>query len=47
MSLDPQLLQQIELLLMFDSRNPLEGLKVHHEADPGKSCTCMSWVSPR
>lgn len=36
MALDPQLLQEIELLLMFDLRNPLEGLKVHHEADPGK-----------
>ncbi|MDA9909386.1 TIGR02647 family protein, partial [Gammaproteobacteria bacterium] len=23
-------------LIMFDARNPLEGIKVHHEADPGK-----------
>ncbi|MFT5321745.1 MAG: hypothetical protein ACI934_001903 [Pseudohongiellaceae bacterium] len=36
MSLNPQLLQEIELLIMFDARNPLEGIKVHHEADPGK-----------
>ena len=36
MGLDPQLLQEIEFLLMYDVRNPMEGLKVHHEADPGK-----------
>jgi len=36
MSLNPQLLQELELLIMFDARNPLEGIKVHHEADPGK-----------
>lgn len=36
MSLDPQLLNEIEFLLLFDARNPLEGLKVHHDADPGK-----------
>lgn len=36
MSLNPQLLQEIALLLMFDPRNPLEGLKVHKEADAGK-----------
>ncbi|MBT5483208.1 MAG: TIGR02647 family protein [Gammaproteobacteria bacterium] len=36
MSLNPQLLQEMELLIMFDARNPLEGIKVHHEADPGK-----------
>jgi len=36
MTLDPQLLEDIEFLLLFDSRNPMEGLKVHHEAEPGK-----------
>jgi uncharacterized protein (TIGR02647 family) len=36
MGLDPQLLQEIEFLLMYDVRNPMEGLKVHHEADTGK-----------
>lgn len=32
MTLDPQLLQQIELLLLFDLRNTQEGLKVHNNA---------------
>jgi len=36
MTLQPQLLQEIELLLMFDPRNHLEGLKLHHDAEPGK-----------
>jgi uncharacterized protein (TIGR02647 family) len=36
MSLNPQFLAEIELLIMFDARNPLEGIKVHHEADPAK-----------
>ena len=36
MTLEPQLLQEIELLLMFDPRNHLEGLKLHHDAEPGK-----------
>jgi uncharacterized protein (TIGR02647 family) len=35
MTLDPQLIQQIELLLLFDLRNTQEGLKVHHNANPG------------
>jgi len=35
MALHPQFLQEVGLLLMFDPGNPLEGLKVHHEADPG------------
>jgi uncharacterized protein (TIGR02647 family) len=35
MSLDPQLLKQIELLLLFDLRNTQEGLKVHHNAAAG------------
>jgi uncharacterized protein (TIGR02647 family) len=36
MTIEPQLLQEIELLLMFDPRNHLEGLKLHHDAEPGK-----------
>lgn len=36
MGLDPQMLQEIEFLLLFDLRNPMEGLKVHHEAEPGR-----------
>jgi len=36
MALHPQFLQEVSLLLMFDPGNPQEGLKVHHEADPGK-----------
>ena len=36
MSLDPRLLQQLELLLLFDLRNPGEGIKVHHDAPVGK-----------
>ena len=36
MNLQPRLLQEIELLLLFDPRNPQEGLKVHHDAEPGK-----------
>jgi uncharacterized protein (TIGR02647 family) len=35
MALDSQLLQQIELLLLFDLRNTQEGLKVHHNAAAG------------
>ena len=34
MTLDPGFLQQLELLLMFDLRNPGEGIKVHHDAGP-------------
>lgn len=36
MALHPQFLQEVSLLLMFDPGNPQEGLKVHHEANPGK-----------
>ena len=36
MTIDPQLLQEIELLMMFDPRNHLEGLKLHHDAEPAK-----------
>jgi uncharacterized protein (TIGR02647 family) len=36
MTLQPQLLQEIELLLMFNPRNHLEGLKLHHDAEPVK-----------
>lgn len=36
MSLDPKLLEDIELLMLFDNRNPMEGLKVHQEAEDGK-----------
>lgn len=36
MTLNPQFIQEIELLIMFDARNPQEGIKVHHEAEPGK-----------
>ena len=36
MTLPPRLLQEIELLLFYDLHNPLEGLKIHHDAEPGK-----------
>lgn len=36
MMLDPQLLQEISLLMLFDPANPQEGLKVHKDADPEK-----------
>jgi len=36
MKLDPQLLNEILLLMMFDPRNPQEGIKVHSDAEPEK-----------
>lgn len=35
-SLDPQLLQEINLLMLFDPHNPQEGIKIHKDADPQK-----------
>lgn len=36
MKLDPQLLNELLLLMMFDPGNPQEGIKVHSEAEPEK-----------
>ena len=36
MPLNPQLISEIELLMLFDPDKPQEGIKVHKEAAPGK-----------
>ena len=36
MTLDPQLVQELSLLLLFDTSNPREGIKVHKDAEQGK-----------
>lgn len=36
MALNPQLINEIHLLMLFDPENPGEGIKVHKDADPGK-----------
>jgi len=36
MALNPQLINEIHLLMLFDPENPQEGIKVHKDADPAK-----------
>ena len=36
MSLTPDLLEELELLNMFNLNSTLQGIKIHSEADPGK-----------
>lgn len=35
MSLTPALLEELELLNMFDLNSTLQGIKIHHDAKPG------------
>jgi uncharacterized protein (TIGR02647 family) len=34
--LDPKLIHEISLLMLYDTTNPQEGIKVHKDADPNK-----------
>ena len=36
MSLTPELLEELELLNMFNLNTTLQGIKIHSEADPAK-----------
>lgn len=36
MSLTPELLEELDLLNLYNLNTTQEGLKIHHDADPGK-----------